>query len=104
GPLVLRLPVLSSDQDREFREPRRDAGAESAMRAELLGEFAEGRRVEVAIERTAHLELAARPGADRVDERTLSRREAVLRDRRKADRRRFLGGHWRPRITCTGGV
>src|SRR5262249_40478124 len=93
SPLVLRLPVRGGREDREFREARRDAGAESQMGAELLGELAEGRCMQVAVERPAHLELSAGTRADRFDERPLRRRERFFRNGGQARRRLLACGH-----------
>jgi hypothetical protein len=60
-PLILRLPVVCGAQDGKFRQPRLDAGLETQMAAELLGKFAECRRMQIDREWTGHLELAARP-------------------------------------------
>src|SRR5262245_48846115 len=77
------------------------------MAAELLGELAEARRMQIAEEGPAHLELAARPRCDRLDQRPLGRRELFFRNEGQTRRRllrdglRFggrlfgsLGGHW----------
>src|SRR3954447_11234284 len=79
------------------------------MCAEVLRELAEGGGVQIAIERPAHLEAAARSGTDRYHEGALCRRHRVVCDGRQAARRhrvrsllpecrglggRFLGGRF----------
>ena len=83
---------MRGGEDREFGQPRRDRGAEAAIGAELLRELAEARRVQIAEERPAHLERAARAGRDRAHQRALLRRQLVLGDRGQADRPHFHGG------------
>ncbi len=104
-PLVMRFPVLRGHQDRKFRQPWRHFRSEPAVSAELLRQLAESGSVQIAVERTAHLELAARAGADRVDERTLLGRELVFRDGGQAGRGHLPGGHRFPRVAlaCSGG-
>src|SRR5437764_13491594 len=100
-PFILGFPVLRGSDDRQFRKPRRQRGAETAMGAELLRELAKGGSMEVAVERPAHLELPARPRADRIDERALGGREVSLRDGRKAARRHLFRGHVAPGLACS---
>src|SRR5262249_14238708 len=59
-PLIVRLPVLRRDKNRELGEPGRNSGPEAAMGAELLRQLAEAWRMQIAEERPAHLEHAAR--------------------------------------------
>src|SRR5262249_34550000 len=98
GPLVLRFPLPRGHQNRKFRKPRRQRRAESAMRAEFLGEFAECGSMKVAIKRPAHLELAARPGTDRIDERALRGRKLLLGDGWQARGRDLVSRHGRFRL------
>ena len=70
-PFVLRLPLLRGAQNGEFRQPRRHAGLEAQMPAELLREFPEGRRMQKDGERARHLELAARARGDGLRQRAL---------------------------------
>src|SRR6185369_15903892 len=91
-PLIVGFPVVRRDQDGELGEPWRNAGPEPAMSAELLGKLAEAWRMQIAVERPAHLELAARARTDRRHQRLLLGREALLRDEGQADRRHGSDG------------
>src|SRR4051794_27445984 len=93
--------MLRGDQDCEFRKPRWHAGLVAAMGAELLRQLAERGRVQIAEKRAAHLELATRSGANRIDQLMLLGRERLLGDRGEAGRLRLLGGHRRPRLDCS---
>ena len=73
-PFILRLPVRGGAKRREFQEPRRHAGFEPQMAAELLRQFAESRRVQKDRERPGKLELAARAGFYGFRQRPLARR------------------------------
>ena len=94
-PLVLRFPELPGAENGELREPRRYAGIEAQMPAELLRQRAINRRMQKDRERSLVVEMSARTGFDRVDQCLLFAREIVERKRRQP-RWRLFGWRFRP--------